>query len=190
MPLLSALLLSLLADAATPTTPSKASGPVATSAAAAEPGLVGQYFQLSDSLSEMPEIPKGQKPDLQRVDRQINFPSTQGAWTGTPFEDNFYVRWTGRLRAPKAGSYTFFLNSDDGSRLVIDGRQVVLNGGTHDMIEIPGTIDLSAGDHEILVEYFESEIDSGCILSWQGPELRKQIVPPEVLFHPASGATK
>lgn len=190
MPLSSVLLLSLLADAATPATPSKASGPVATSAAAAEPGLVGQYFQLSDSLSEMPEIPKGQKPDLQRVDRQINFPSTQGAWTGTPFEDNFYVRWTGRLRAPKAGSYTFFLNSDDGSRLVIDGRQVVLNGGTHDMIEIPGTIDLSAGDHEILVEYFESEIDSGCILSWQGPELRKQIVPPEMLFHPASGATK
>ncbi|MFO1460781.1 MAG: PA14 domain-containing protein [Verrucomicrobiota bacterium] len=190
MPLLSTLLLSLLAETASVAAPAKAPVPAAPAAGAVEPGLVGQYFQWSDSLSEMPEVPKGQKPDLQRVDRQINFPSTQGAWTGTPFEDNFYVRWTGRLRVPKAGTYTFFLNSDDGSRLVMDGRQVVLNGGTHDMIEIPGTIDLTAGDHEILVEYFESELDSGCILSWQGPDLRKQIVPAEVLFHPAPGPTK
>lgn len=190
MPFLSVLLLSLLADAAPAAIPAKAPEPATSGATTGEPGLVGQYFQLSDSLSEMPEIPKGQKPDLQRVDRQINFPSTQGAWTGTPFEDNFYVRWTGRVRILKAGTYTFFLNSDDGSRLLIDGRQIVLNGGTHDMIEIPGTIDLTAGDHEILVEYFESELDSGCILSWQGPEVRKQIVPPEVLFHPASTATK
>ncbi|MBL9172497.1 MAG: hypothetical protein JNL10_03085, partial [Verrucomicrobiales bacterium] len=63
MPLFSALLLSLLADAAPGTAPSKSPDSSAPAAAAVEPGLVGQYFQQSDSLSEMPEIPKGQKPD-------------------------------------------------------------------------------------------------------------------------------
>ena len=181
MPFIPTLLLALEAGPA-PGGVAPQSDPAAAVAGWA-PGLAAQYFQLSDSLSEMPEIPGDRKPDLQRVDREINFPSTQGAWFGTPFEDNFYVRWNGRIRIPKAGTYTFFLNSDDGSRLVIDGKQMVLNGGTHDMMEIPGSLDLAAGDHELFVEYFESELDSGFILSWQGPDLKKQIVPAGVLFH-------
>lgn len=196
MVLITTLLLAFQVAAAVESAPAKPGTPAAVETW--EPGLAGEYFQLTDPLSEMPEILKDRKPDFQRVDRQINFASTQGAWSGTSLEDNFYVRWNGRIRIPKSGAYTFFLNSDDGSRLLIDGKQVVLNDGTHDMIEIPGNVELSAGDHVLLLEYFESEIDSGCILSWQGPELRKQIVPPEVLFHritpatatPASGSSK
>lgn len=41
----------------------------------------------------------------------------------------------GTLKIQTAGLYTFFLTSDDGSRLELDGVEVVLNGGFHGMEE-------------------------------------------------------
>jgi hypothetical protein len=95
--------------------------------------------------------------------------------------DYFFVRWTGNLRVPKDGKYTFFLESDDGSRLFIDGKQVIANGGRHHMTEKSGEVELTAGQHSINVEYFENEVDAGCIFSWQPPSGSKVVVPSEVL---------
>lgn len=184
----------LLALTALQLVASAQNAPAASAAAAPRPadawlpGLHGKYYQLSETLSDFPDIAKDKKPDLERVDKQIKFPSTQDAWTGTSFVDNFYVKWTGRVRIPKAGVYTFFLDSDDGSRLSIDGRQIAANEGTHDMIEISTKTELTAGDHEIVFEYFESEIDSGCILSWEGPGVTKQVIPAEAFSHKAAPA--
>src|SRR4051812_17239679 len=78
-----------------------------------EPGLTGEYFQMEGSLDDFPTIAAGRQPTLQRIDKDINFASTLEAFPGTKLVDNFYVRWTGVLKAPKDGLYTFFLNSDD-----------------------------------------------------------------------------
>ena len=108
-------------------------------AAAAEkplqPGLTGRYYQMTNALQDFPAIPAGKKPDVERVDKQINFAATLEAFPGTKLVDNFYVVWTGKIRIPADGSYTFFLESDDGSRCFIDGAQVVDNGGLHEMQE-------------------------------------------------------
>lgn len=37
--------------------------------------------------------------------------------------------WTGWIQAPASGTFTFYLESDDGSRLYIDGVLRVDNGG-------------------------------------------------------------
>src|SRR5262245_34772825 len=100
-----------------------------------KPGLVGEYFQMQGSLDDFPAIEKNRKPTLQRVDKDINFASTLEAFRGTKLVDDFYVRWTGVLRVPKDGRYTFYLESDDGSRLFLDGQQVVNNDGQHEMVE-------------------------------------------------------
>ena len=116
---------------------------------ALQPGLLGRYYQLTGSLEDFPQLPAGQKPAVERVDNQINFASTLEAFPGTKLVDNFYISWTGAIRIPKDGGYVFFLESDDGSRLFIDGKQVVDHGGTHDMTEMSGRAELKAGDHEI-----------------------------------------
>ncbi|HVY68851.1 MAG TPA: PA14 domain-containing protein [Verrucomicrobiae bacterium] len=152
-----------------------------------EPGLVGEYFQLESGLQDFPDLGASRKPDLQRVDKDINFASTTEAFPGTKMVDNFYIRWTGRLRVGKAGAYTFTLESDDGSRLFIDGKQVVDNGGTHSMEEKSEKVTLTAGDHDLKVEFFESEEDAGCILSWEADGLKKETVPAGVLFHAVKG---
>ncbi len=148
-----------------------------------ESGLTGEYFQMEPTLESFPTLEAGRKPSLTRVDKEINFASTLEAFPGTKLVDNFYVRWNGVIKIPKDGTYTFYLNSDDGSRLFVDRKQVVDNGGTHAMTEVSGQTDLTAGDHEIKVEFFEAEADAGCILSWETAAVTKEVVPASVLFH-------
>jgi hypothetical protein len=158
-----------------------------TACAAAEktvqPGLTGRYYQMTNSLEDFPAIPAGKKPDVERVDKQINIASTLEALPGTKLVDNFYVVWTGKIRIPADGAYTFFLESDDGSRLFIDDVQVVDNGGLHEMAEMVGKAQLKTGDHVIKVEFFDATEEAGCILSWKSAKIEKQVVPENVLFH-------
>jgi len=120
-------------------------------------GLWGEYYALEDALEDFPAISAGKKPTLKRVDKNINVDSTTEAWPGTELVDHFYIRWTGKLRTPKDGNYTFFLESDDGSRLFIDGKQVVDNGGLHAMEEKSGEVELKAGEHELKVEFSKTK---------------------------------
>ena len=152
-------------------------------AAGGEPGLLAEYYRTEEGTEDFPDFPASKAPDLKRVDKTINFESTQDNWPGTEFKDFFFIRWTGTIRIPTDGQYTLFLDSDDGSRLFIDGKQVVDNGGAHGMEEVAGNIELTAGDHALKVEFFEKDIDAGCKFSWRSDKLAKQIVPAEVLFH-------
>lgn len=155
--------------------------------AALQPGLLGRYYQMSGYLEDFPNLPAGQKPALERTDQQINFASTLDAFPGTKLRDNFYVNWTGVIRVPKDGEYTFYLESDDGSRLFIDGKPIVDHGGTHDMTEMSGRVTLKAGDHDLKVEFFDAEEDAGCILSWEIAGRSREVVPASALFHQANG---
>lgn len=148
-----------------------------------EPGLVAEYYKTEEGSEDFPDFPATKKPDLKRVEKDINVESTQDDWPGTHFKDFFYIRWTGKIRIPGEGVYTFFLESDDGSRMFIDGKQVLDNGGAHAMQEVSGTMKLTAGDHALKVEYFEKDIDAGCKMSWQSPKTEKQIIPASALFH-------
>ena len=144
-------------------------------------GLQGEYFDIRETLDDFPTISADKKPVVKRVDKTINFESTQEAFPGTELVDSFYVRWTGNLRIPKDGKYIFFLESDDGSRLFIDGNPVIANGGRHHMTEKSGDVELNAGQHSIKIEFFENDVDAGCIFSWQPPEGKKEVVPSKVL---------
>ena len=161
-------------------------GAAAVSQEAAEemkPGLIAEFFNIGKAMEEFPVIPAERKPDLRRIDRKINFEHTTEAFPGTPMSDHFYVRWTGKVRIPRDGKYTFFTESDDGSRLWIDGKVIVDNGGLHAMEEKSGELDLKAGDHEIKLELFENDGEVGCKLSWESANLAKEILTEAVLSH-------
>ncbi len=89
-------------------------------------------------------------------------------------EDPFGLRFSGSLYAPTAGAYTFFTSSDDGSRLYVDGKEVVNNDGLHGMGEKSGTAPLSAGAHSIVVTYFNNGGGHGLSAAWQGPGFARQ----------------
>ena len=70
--------------------------------------------------------------------------------------ETFSVIFDGFIKIDTAGDYTFYLTSDDGSTLAIDGTTVVDNGGLHSPQMRQGTIHLAPGYHPITVRMFEN----------------------------------
>jgi hypothetical protein len=62
---------------------------------------------------------------------------------------------TGCLQVASSDTYSFTLNSDDGSMLYIDGSLVVNNGGPHAPITVTGSTSLTAGKHSFEVQFYE-----------------------------------
>ena len=146
-------------------------------------GLIAEFFELEGEVEDFPALPVDRKPALRRVEPTVNYESTEAAFAGTPFSDRFFARWVGILRVPADGKYTFFTESDDGSRFFVGDVKVVDNGGLHAMEEKSGEMELKAGDHVVRLELFENIGTAGCRLSWEGPGLPKAVIPEKVLFH-------
>ena len=90
--------------------------------------------------------------------------------------DYFRFQFEGFVLLPEDGVYSFFTDSDDGSRLYIDGTLVVENDGLHGTSEETGSIALSAGYHPIRVTYFEKTGANQLTISYKGPNLKKQVI--------------
>ncbi|KAI9094930.1 PA14 domain-containing protein [Phlyctochytrium arcticum] len=68
---------------------------------------------------------------------------------------NFAVRFTAHVKIPHAGTWTFYLASNDGSALFVSGKKVINNDGTHYGLEKEGTLKISeAGYYPITVGFF------------------------------------
>ncbi len=126
-------------------------------------GLRGEYF-----TNQM----LGGTPVLARDDANIDFNWRLGSPDPALPNDHFSVRWKGKIGPmPKTQTYRFSLNSDDGSRMFIDGKQVI--NAWHDQAETAtdGSIKLEQGKtYDIRVEYFENGNDAICQLNWYGLE--------------------
>lgn len=71
----------------------------------------------------------------------------------------FAIRYEGQFSVDREGTYTFRLNSDDGSRLYINGERVIDNDGQHPPRSMSGSIDLQQGNHTIVLEYYQGPRD-------------------------------
>lgn len=100
-----------------------------------------------------------------------------------PREDQYAMRFTGLIEAPATGVYEFFLTSDDGSVLAIDGAMVVDNDGLHSALTKSGTVALEQGLHRFEVGFFEAAGQDDVVVEWIGPGIERQRVPPAAYFH-------
>jgi cytochrome c553 len=69
--------------------------------------------------------------------------------------NDFGVRFQSSFQLEKSGKYKFLLGSDDGSRLVIDGKTVIDNDGVHPHQEKSVETILNAGWHDVIVDYMQ-----------------------------------
>lgn len=132
-------------------------------------GLRGEYFtydRWNDFKAKLGE----------RVDPQVAFDWGAGsAWPAGP-ADWYSIRWTGFVSVPVAGDWTFYVNSNDGARLWIDGA-LVQNYWLDRSAETANTLTLSAGQHSVRLEYYEGYSSARCTMSWSGPGTPKQAIP-------------
>jgi hypothetical protein len=96
----------------------------------------------------------------------------------------FAFRFTGYLRVIEDGEYTFYLNSTDGSRLLIGATEVVNNDLVHRLQEKSGRIRLKTGKHALTVEYFDQTRGEQLDVLWSGPGTPRGPLPKEALFFP------
>jgi len=147
------------------------------------PGLLFEVFYFSQGGS-IPDF-ANRVPELVHTDKQVNYGSTGDSWPGLTQNDNYAVRCTGQVMITASGEYEFSTTSDDGSRLTIDGTQVVDNDGLHGMQTRSGIQWLSGGMHDLVLEFFEKSGAAGLILEYGGPDTdgRTLVVPASVLSH-------
>lgn len=101
------------------------------------------------------------------------------------YKNQFGVVYTGKLKAPKAGEYTFFLACDDGAKLLIDGKQIIDHDGIHPSSDVKqGKVKLSEGDHEFRLDYFQASGGAELYVAWQGEGF--SLTPLSKWIHPSA----
>jgi beta-glucosidase len=123
-------------------------------------GLTAKYYD-NKTLSGDPVVT--------RTDPDVDF-----TWHGAPADGvpatNFSASWTGKLSPPTTGSYTLSLTSDDGSRLIVDGKTVIDNWGDHGSQTKTATLDLTQGEAaDIEIDYYQGTGDALVSLGWTIP---------------------
>jgi hypothetical protein len=98
-------------------------------------------------------------------DGQINYDWGEGTPAPGVAADHFSVRWT-RSVSFSGGTYRFQTQTDDGTRLWVDNTMLV--DQWHDMYNgvYAADVSLSAGDHFLRMEYYESTGTAQAHLSW------------------------
>jgi hypothetical protein len=97
----------------------------------------------------------------------------------------FSVRWTGTLTVPRDGEYTVITTSNDGVRVWLEGRAVIDNWTEHSITEDLATMRLSAGQTVPLkTEFFYAGGQMTMQLFWEGPGIRRELIPEAVLRTP------
>lgn len=135
------------------------------------PGIVYAYFE--GDWEQLPNF-RGLTPVAT---------GTMSNFDLTPRRDWSYgYEFTGYVRVPRNGLYTFGTTSDDGSRVWIGDTLVVDNDGLHAAQERNGSIGLKAGYHRIRVEFFERSGGDNLTVTVAGPGLATQQIPAAMLF--------
>lgn len=67
----------------------------------------------------------------------------------------FAIRYSGSFNVSQGGRWKFRISSDDGAKLYIDGKLVLENDGVHAPRVRSATVELSPGDHDMVLEYFQ-----------------------------------
>ncbi|MGA1466655.1 MAG: PA14 domain-containing protein [Phycisphaerales bacterium] len=124
---------------------------------ASGPGLEGDFDRRY--VAPRPELPAEHPPEM------------------------FALRFKGAIEIPTAGEWTFFLTSDDGSRLYLDGAVAIANDGEHGMDTEKTSRELPAGPLPMVLTFYQAHGEIGLRFEWEGPGLPREVVPASAFTH-------
>jgi hypothetical protein len=147
--------------------------------AALKPGLIGEFFDGLKTFAPVADV-----PTFSVITPELTFGTLQqNGLRKWPLADGCAATFSGFLRVEKEETYTFFLQSDDGSNLYIDAELLVNNDGSHGLEEKSGVKKLTPGLHRIWIEYFNSGGSMGLNVFAKTTSKQKAPINPAQLFH-------
>lgn len=129
-----------------------------------------------DNLTDLPNVEK-RNPDFKGKSFEITSDEVQ-----TVIKDNTVVTFTTKIRIEKEDSYTFYLRSDDGSKLWINNKLITDNDGDHGVKEKSGMIVLKPGTYSLKVGWFNGGGSGWLDVFYKSSSIPKQIIPSTILL--------
>lgn len=150
--------------------------------------IVSQLYELPANTDHLPDFSTMTSvgdvcvSQLNIADRDF----TQGFPGVSDIFEWFALDMRFKVTIATAGTYKFYLNSDDGSRLSIDDSEVINNDGTHSQTEVSGSTYLSVGVHDFHVRYYQGPRTRIALeLFWKTPGSNSKVyVPTDVMSRP------
>ncbi len=139
-----------------PASPSPTPSPAPTTPAPGT-GWQAEYFNNATLSGE---------PSVTRWDPGLDFQWQRGSPAVGMRTDHFSARWRGRWPFEQGG-YRFYAYVDDGVRIWVDGLLVVDQWREQPATLIYGDAYLTAGEHEVVVEYFEATDNAQIRVWWE-----------------------
>jgi hypothetical protein len=158
----------------------------AKSGAQLKPGIWAEYFDGLDYYATADDI-----PDFARAQNGLDLCASTPAPAGQglhnwPFAGACAAVFSGYIKLDKQGLYTFFLESENGSRLYIDGTLLIDNDGNHGLQETWEQIDLAAGLHRIWLEYYTTGVATGLNVSIKARGEIREFLTSKMLLYDSS----
>jgi hypothetical protein len=142
-------------------------------------GLDAKYFNVTNFNGMA-----SSSPVLSRLDETVNF--SWGGSPGTGVNSDFSARWEGFVEPPITSDYTFYVASDDGCRLWINGEQIIYDNTGHGELEFTANrmIKMVAGQKYLIkLEFWDGGGGAAIRLRWQNNSgLPKQIIEKKYLY--------
>ncbi len=98
-------------------------------------------------------------------------------------DENFAFIFDGFINIPEKGLYTFYLESNDGSVLYLNGEKLIDNDGAHGSYTKNVSTSLKEGFHHIKIKYFQAGGGKSLTVYWGSSEFDKVEIPNSVLYH-------
>lgn len=96
--------------------------------------------------------------------------------------DGFGAVFSGFINIPLDATWTFEIDSNDGSQLLLDDKPLITYDGTHGLgSPKSGSVALAAGYHKITVRYFEGANSQDLLLKWSATGHAQEEVPASAL---------
>ena len=146
-------------------------------------GLIGEYWDDMAGLNHKYVDYGAIAPAHVEIESMIDLEDAAFSTRWAQLSNSFAARWSGWIKIDTPGDVEFFVNSDEGNRLSIDGQVVLEDWSEVGERETSGRITLAEGYHYIELEYYENSGTCGISLSYTPVGGERQLVPASVLFH-------
>jgi len=132
-------------------------------------GVTVRVYQLEEDLEAIPTLVADQTPNADVLAGRIDLRSA--ADFGNVGGPSLMTVVSGWLVVVDGGRYEFRLTSDDGARLMLDGRAVIEHDGRHSATaKESGAVTLAEGMHDLRIEHFDHGGEKRLTLEWKKGE--------------------
>ncbi len=147
-----------------------------------QPGVATNFYLIDDRAILYDELAKSTSPIMNGIASAIH--NTGNGSYGGP--KSFYMEFDGYIKSESNTEKVFRLVSDDGSKLMLNGKKILDNDGDHAATAIDGKATLKKGWNKFKLQFYEGGGGYAVSLQWSDDGKKFTVVPNSALYHDAS----